>query len=214
MEICREDRGDLKGSPFFCIDILEKSHNLHANYMVYQMLLYQFNKGDERAFKKLFDNFFAPSCTFVKRYIQEHEAVEDVVQETFIHIWEKRGIYTDMVYFKAYLFKALRNNALYYLRQHRESEDVNPAMEDDSDSVLNALIEEEVHREIISAIDKLPTERRRIVEMSMGGCSQEEIAEKMHVSVNTIKTQKRKAYAFLREELKNLFVFFLVIINL
>lgn len=44
---------------------------------------------------------------------------------------------------------------------------MNPAMEDDSDSVLNALIEEEVHREIISAIDKLPTERRRIVEMSM-----------------------------------------------
>ena len=193
---------------------LKKSHNLHPNYTVCQMLLYQFNHGDERAFKKLFDNFFNPSCAFVKRYIQEHEAVEDVVQDTFIHIWEKRGIYTDMVYFKAYLFKALRNNALYYLRQHRENEDVHPAIEDDSDSVLNAIIEEEVHREIICAIDKLPPERRRIVVMSMNGCSQEEIAEKMNISVNTIKTQKRKAYAFLREELKNLFVFFLVLMNL
>lgn len=178
------------------------------------MLLSQLNQGDERAFKKLFDSFFVSSCAFVNRYIQEHEAVEDVVQETFIQIWEKRGIYTDMVYFKAYLFKALRNNALYYLRQYQENEEVDPSIEDNSDNILNAIIEEEVHREIIRAIDKLPTERRRIVEMSMGGCSQEEIAEKLHVSINTIKTQKRKAYAFLREELKNLFIFFLVIMNL
>ena len=119
-----------------------------------------------------------------------------------------------MIYFKAYLFKALRNNALYYLRQYQENEEVDPSIEDNSDNILNAIIEEEVHREIIRAIDKLPTERRRIVEMSMGGCSQEEIAEKLHVSINTIKTQKRKAYAFLREELKNLFIFFLVIMNL
>ena len=83
------------------------------------MLLYQFNKGDERAFKKLFDSFFGASCAFVKHYIPEHEAVEDVVQETFINLWEKRGIYSDMVYFKAYLYKSLYNNALFYLRQHK-----------------------------------------------------------------------------------------------
>ena len=50
------------------------------------MLLYQFNKGDERAFKKLFDDFFKSSCAFVKRYIPDHGAVEDVVQETFINL--------------------------------------------------------------------------------------------------------------------------------
>lgn len=62
---------------------------------------------------------------------------------------------------------------------------------------MNAIIEEEVHREIIAAIDKLPPERRRVVELSMVGYSQEEIAEKLNISVNTVKTQKRKAYAFL-----------------
>ena len=177
------------------------------------MILYQLNRGDEKAFKELFDCFFKPACAFVKRYIQEHEAVEDVVQETFIHIWEKRGIYTDMVYFKAYLFKALRNNALFYLRQYSINEDVTPAIEDKTESVLNAIIEEEVHREIIRAIEKLPTMRRRIVQMSMSGCSQEEIAEKLQISVNTVKTQKRKAYAFLREELKDLFALFLILMN-
>ncbi|MFR7877499.1 MAG: RNA polymerase sigma factor [Butyricimonas paravirosa] len=178
------------------------------------ILLYQFNRGDERAFKKLFDSFFGASCAFVKHYIPEHEAVEDVVQETFINLWEKRGICTDMVYFKAYLYKSLRNNALFYLRQHKVSEEVDPGIEDDTESALNAIIEEEVHREIIAAIDKLPPERRRVVELSMVGYSQEEIAEKLNISVNTVKTQKRKAYAFLREELQHLFVLFLMLLNL
>ena len=176
--------------------------------------MYQFNKGDERAFKKLFDDFFLSSCAFVKRYIPDHGAVEDVVQETFINLWEKRGIYSDMVYFKAYLYKSLYNNALFYLRQHKVSEDVDPGIEDDTESALNAIIEEEVHREIIAAIDKLPPERRRVVELSMVGYSQEEIAEKLNISVNTVKTQKRKAYAFLREELQHLFVLFLMLLNL
>ena len=178
------------------------------------MLLEQFNKGNELAFKKLFDSFFRSSCAFVKRYIPDHEGVEDVVQETFINLWEKRGIYSDMVYFKAYLYKSLYNNALFYLRQHKVSEDVDPGIEDDTESALNAIIEEEVHREIIAAIDKLPPERRRVVELSMVGYSQEEIAEKLNISVNTVKTQKRKAYAFLREELQHLFVLFLMLLNL
>ena len=178
------------------------------------ILLYQFNKGDERAFKKLFDSFFGASCTFVRHYISEHEAVEDVVQETFINLWEKRGTCTDIVYFKAYLYKSLRNNALFYLRQHRMTEEVDLYLEDDTESALNLMIEEEVHREIFAAINKLPKERRRVVELSMSGCSQEEIAEKMGISVNTVKTQKRKAYTFLREELQHLFVFFLVLINM
>ena len=40
------------------------------------------------------------------------------------------------------------------------------------------------------------------------------IAEKLNISVNTVKTQKRKAYAFLREELQHLFVLFLMLLNL
>lgn len=194
--------------------VVEKKYNLPRKIFRVQILIQQLNKSDEKAFHKLFESFFKSSCAFVSRYIHEHEAVEDVVQETFINIWEKRGIYTDIVYFKAYLFKALRNNALFYLRQHTTSEDINPTIEDDSEGVLNAIIEEEVHREIIAAIEKLPQERRRIVQLSMEGYSQEEIAEELQISVNTVKTQKRKAYAFLREELKNLFVFFMITMNL
>lgn len=177
-------------------------------------LLSRFNAGSERAFKEMFDDFFPAACSFVARYIPEVATVEDVVQETFIHIWEKRGMFTDWVYFKAYLYRALYNNALYYLRGHRVTEEVGTGVEDDTGNVLDAIITEEVRREIIAAISKLPTERGKIIEMTLAGNSQEEIARELGISVNTVKSQKRKAYAFLREELKNLFALFWVLLYL
>ena len=50
---------------------------------------------------------------------------------------------------------------LFFLRKHKVNEEVDPGLEDDTESALNAIIEEEVHREIIAAIEKLPPERRK-----------------------------------------------------
>lgn len=169
-------------------------------------MLTLFNRGDHDAFKAIFEQFFHSSCAFVNRYVESPEACEDIVQDTFINIWNKRGIFQDTLYFKAYLYKSLRNNAVYYLRGKKPGEDIDPKLHDDEYNVLQDMIIEEVHREIIAAIQKLPTQRRRIVELAMEGLSQEEIAEAMKISVNTVKTQKRKAFAALRVELNDLFV--------
>ena len=180
----------------------------------YEDLLRNFNAGSERAFKKLYDSHFGAACSFVAQYVADTFTVEDIVQETFIHIWEKRGTYADFVHFKAYLYKSLRNNTLLFLRDSCPSEEPDASVPDDTDNALQAIITEEVHREIIAAIKKLPQERQKIIELTMLGDSQEEVARKLGISVNTVKTQKRMAYAFLREELKNLFVWFMVLLYL
>lgn len=180
----------------------------------YEELLKRFNEGSDRAFKKLYDSCFGAACSFVARYVSDTFSVEDIVQDTFINVWEKRGTFTDIVHFKAYLYKSLRNNTLLLLRGNRPSEELSDSMEDDTDNVLQAIMTEEVHREIIAAIKKLPEERRKIIELTMLGNSQEEVARKLKISVNTVKSQKRIAYAFLREELKNLFSLFFVLLNL
>ena len=89
----------------------------------YEDLLRNFNAGSERAFKKLYDSHFGAACSFVAQYVADTFTVEDIVQETFIHIWEKRGTYADFVHFKAYLYKSLRNNTLLFLRDSRPSEE-------------------------------------------------------------------------------------------
>ena len=174
----------------------------------------RFNEGSEEAFKKLYEAFFASACSFVSRYVADTFSVEDIVQDTFIHVWEKRGACPDFIHFKAYLYKSLYNNALFFLKKHRPAEEVDAKIEDDTDNALQAIITEEVHREIIAAIQKLPQERRKIIELTMLGDSQEEVARKLNISLNTVKSQKRMAFAFLREELKNLFVLFMVLIHL
>ena len=63
------------------------------------------------------------------------------------------------------------------------------------------LIEEEYYRQIFVALNSLPEQRRVIVEMTMAGKTNEEIAEALQVSVNPVKTLKKKAYVYLREKL-------------
>lgn len=177
-------------------------------------IIQRLNAGSERAFKEIFDRFFRSACTFVSRRVADPSAVEDIVQETFIHVWERRGRYPNALQFKAYLYKSLHNNALYHLRDRRPAEDVDPATEDETVNALGAIINEEVHREIHAAIQKLPPRRRKIIEMTLLEHTQEEIAQALHVTLNTVKTQKREAFDFLRAQLKDLFVLFLTLSNL
>ena len=177
-------------------------------------IIQRFNAGSERAFKEIFDRFFRSACSFVSYRVADPLTVENIVQETFIHVWEHSGSYLNALYFKAYLYKSLHNNALYYLRGRRSQEEIDLAIEDDTANALSSIINEEVYREINAAIEMLPPRRRKIIEMTLLGLTQEEIAGALHISINTLKTQKREALAFIRTKLKDLFVLFLTLFNL
>lgn len=168
-------------------------------------VLSRFNAGDEKAFRVLFSRFFNPASLFVKRFVKDPGMAEDIVQETFIALWERRGVCREMQTFRAYLYRALRNNALYRLRGLRPEQEIPLSLIDEDGDFFAALVAEEVCGEILYSIGKLPPERKRVIEMTLSGHSQEEIAALLGVSVNTVKTQKRHAYAFLREELQHLF---------
>ena len=71
------------------------------------------------------------------------------------------------------------------------------------------ITEIEFNREISRAVSQLPEKRRQIILLSMTGMSVEQIAEALNISINTVKSQKTKAYTSLRQELKDIssFVF-------
>lgn len=171
-------------------------------------LVRNLNEGDKTAFKKLFNKFFHSSCAFVNKYIAEKGAVEDVVQDTFINLWDKRKIFSGGLHFKSYLYKSLRNNSLYYLRQNKSNEEIPVDIKEENTDFLKSIIEEEISREITEAINNLPEQRKKIIELSLQGFKNEEISEELQISINTVKTQKRKAYAQLRENLENVFILY------
>lgn len=169
--------------------------------------------GDEKAFKTLYNEFFKSACIFASRYIYSETAAIDIVQEVFVNIWEKREIFISFKFFKAYLYKSVKNGCLKYIRNKQvEQKYINQLnVSEEGEDFLKAILVEEVQREIISVVHGLPSERRKIILLVLKGLKNDEIAEELGVSVNTVKTQKRKAYAFLREELKDIFAVFVIV---
>ncbi len=182
---------------------------------ILEALIKRFNQGDEKAFKTLYKEFFKPACVFASRYVKSDADVIDIIQETFLNIWEKREVFISVGFFKAYLYKAVRNNCFKYIRDKQvENKYINQQnISEEGESFLRAIVVEEVHREIINVLNKLPEERRKIMMLVLAGLNNNQIAEDLKISVNTIKTQKKRAYSYLREELKDTFLILLVLFS-
>ncbi len=177
-------------------------------------------QGDERkiitsinqkkldGYKYIYDNYYNSLCSFSTRFTIQKKYAEDIVQDVILRLWKNDSKFNTFEALKAYLYTAVKNSSLNALRNKSnkskieisEQEFQSLGMEDKS--ILAVIIEEEYYRQIHLAIDKLTTERKKVILYSMEGLSNKEIAKKTGVSVNTIKTLKLKAYRFLREELK------------
>lgn len=72
---------------------------------------------------------------------------------------------------------------------------------EDEDMIYALTVKEEIIRQLYHYIEELPAEQRRIILMRIEGYTWEEIAERLEISINTVKTQKSRSYKFLREKL-------------
>ena len=163
------------------------------------------NHKDRRAWKEFFDSYYGALCNHCSRIVPERSAVEDIVQEVFIKIWDGNVVFENENALSAYLYRSVTNNALKYLRDtHVEEERLQQwceAEQDMSEDEFSSVVQEEVLRKLRELIDQLPAERRKILLMSMEGMKGEEIAEQLGVSINTVKQQKYRAYKFIKERL-------------
>ena len=169
-----------------------------------------FREGNQRAFEELFWGFFSAGRQFVKSFQVDDSSADDILQEVFIHIWDKRQAFKSEDHFKAYFYKALRNNKVKYITRNKHVLNLETTENKESDDVLLKITEIEFNREISRAISLLSEKRREIILLSMSGMSEQMIADTLNISINTVKNQKTKAYAFLRQELKDISSFVLL----
>ena len=167
-------------------------------------IIQRLREGDGQAFEELFGAFFAAGRRFVKSFLPEGAAADDIVQDVFLQIWDKRRMFESERHFKSYFYKALRNNTIKQLTRRKPTQELSDAGSIQSEGVFIRIIEVEFNREIARAVSLLPEKRREVILHAMSGMSVEEIAGKLGISINTVKVQKRKAYAALREELKDI----------
>ncbi|NOU60857.1 RNA polymerase sigma-70 factor [Marinifilum caeruleilacunae] len=172
----------------------------------------KFRGGSQSAFKNLYDKYYEALFLFGQKYIPNSDVVEDLVQESFIKVWEKKSSFFHEAALKAYLYKTVRNACLNYLDHQKVERNYESQSKEDvlsEDYFLNNVIDEEVNRIIAETVNKLPESARIIYLLSLKGLKNAEIAEDLNISINTVKTQKQRASKFLKENLKDLFTMLL-----
>lgn len=140
-------------------------------------------------------------CLVAFGLVKDRDAAKDIVQDFFISYWQKRKGISHTVSFKAYAIRAVKNLGLLSLERAKKEksllQDINLR-----DSVEQKTLDEASKgKKLQRILDKLPESRRQIFMSSVvHGQSYSEIAENHGISINTVKTQMKRAYAFLRTE--------------
>ncbi|HEY3389610.1 MAG TPA: RNA polymerase sigma-70 factor [Prolixibacteraceae bacterium] len=172
-------------------------------------LILDIKNGKVDAFKQFFESFYPSLCLFTNKYLNDSEASLDIVQDAFVSIWNIRKDVQSISSAKAYLFKYVKNRSLNYLRDQRQRKSLNFELLDSEIFFRDNLIEEETYQMIYEAVRNLPPQGQKVIELSLDGLKNIEIAEQLNVTINTVKTIKLRAFKSMRKELKeNVFILF------
>ena len=163
-------------------------------------LLRRLKQDDERAFDALFRHYSALVYRFAFSYLKSRPAAEEIVQECFIKIWEKRAQLRDDVPLKGYLFTTAHHAVLnelrrdqHHLRLNGEVAAAGPA------SVANEAEYQEMEALYQAALDRLPPKQREVFVLSRQlGLSYPEIAARQGVSVKTVEAHIMQALKTMR----------------
>jgi RNA polymerase sigma-70 factor (ECF subfamily) len=165
------------------------------------------NARETGAFEELFHAYYAPLCFFATKIVKDTEAARDVVQEVFIHFWEKELSFENMIALKSCLYISVQNKALNYIQKQNIRKRIQErlAMEERAEEDLFLRqVEADLLNALFAAIEELPPQCREVFTLSY--IEQKdigEVARYLDIAETTVKTQRRRAKAFLRKRLQH-----------
>lgn len=168
-------------------------------------LLQQLRLGDREAFSALFREYYPLAVRTVEGMVRERAIAEELVQDVFVELWDRRKSLRFDESFRAYLFRSARNRALNHLRHQRVQTRAEPLLASPSATPAGAfseMIDREIDAAVESAIQRLPERCAEIFRMSrFDGLKYREIADALGISQKGVEAQMGKALKLLRDEL-------------
>lgn len=175
--------------------------------------------GDQPSFDRVFTRFYAPLCQFAATYLADPADAEDVVGTLFLRLLTQQARFDDADHARAALYRATHHACLNHLRgrsrlQRREEVYANlgGAVED---SYLANLLKAELVALIHREIDRLPSHYAEVLRLNyQQGLNNEEIAEQLQLSIQTVKNYKHKGLSLLKKRIpKSAFLLLLSLIS-
>lgn len=180
-----------------------------------ELFIEQLNRKQPEAFRMLFRNYSRTLILYALGYNVNQAVAEDIVQEVFISLYERQLFFPTGESLRSFLYISVRNSTLNYLKhkkieqhylQQTEWEDIGENKED----IELKILKEEVYRRIFAILETLPAQCRRIFEMHLTGHRNEDIANLLHLSIHTVKTQKKRVMQKLRIQLGQLYIWYFI----
>lgn len=164
--------------------------------------------NDPKEFEKFFREKYRQMCLIACRYVKDMETAEEVVQEIFVKIWEKREQLTITGSMGAYLTISVKNHCINYLKHQTIVSNYEKAealkFSIDPSQGEEEMGDSEIEDAVMNAISELPPQRQKIFALSrVDGLKYHEIAEKLGLSIKTVEAQMGLALKQLREKLKD-----------
>ncbi len=170
------------------------------------LLVEDFACWDETAFHKLYNHYYKALVNYAFQFVNDSATCEDLVQGLITLMWEKKIHVSSIYALDVFLYSSIRNRCLNYIKHKNveqsyiQSTAVNADIyhiDEDEDELFN----ERVYHRLFTTIDMLPPRSREVFLMHIDGKSNHEIAEALNISMETVKTHKKRSMAFLREHL-------------
>ena len=176
--------------------------------------------GDELAFEQVFHRYTPKLLSFIKKITRNDSLSAELIQETFMRLWMKREQLKDIENPSAWIYRIASNLSLNYLQKQSNRKQLlyKMAPVENAASPEDLIDVKELNQIIKEAIDQLPERRQEVYRLSReAGLSHQQIADKLNISVNTVKNQIVTSLKFIQQSINKqkgrticlLFIFFI-----
>lgn len=182
-----------------------------------QKILSHLSQGDVNAFDFLYQKYFSKLYGAVYKRLQNRELTEEIVQELFISLWERRAVLSISTTIEAYLFSSVKYLVIAQYKKNNLFEQYSSSTETDNKDenfTEQAVSFDELNEAYQKALLILPERCREVFLLKRNGLSQREISEQLDISEKTVENQMTKALKMLREALKDYTTIFIILSSL
>lgn len=174
-----------------------------------ETLLSRLKEGDEKAFTAIYGRYNKMLYVLAYKYLKDSFRAEDVVQQVFLKLWEARSLFAGAINLRNYLYTSTKNLILNEIRDNFSDMEKNYAVIQDApefeDKLQSALEGKDLFQHFYKILAELPEQKRKVCLLKIrDNLSNQEVADKLHISVPTVKSHYSQAIKLLRDKMGRL----------
>ena len=180
-----------------------------------EQFLQRINTKQPEAFRELFSEFYNSLVLFAMGFVEQQDVAEDIVQEIFFKLYTDKPTFDVVVALKSYLYLVTKNQCLNYLKHARIEQEYMSFLKERETTTFffNQIVEQELLALLSEAIQDLPEQTGQVFQLVMEGFDNAEIAEKLNLSIDSVKSHKKRGKQLLKSRLGDITAILLFLSN-